>query len=369
MTAADGTADVTLPPGNYTVESDQPVVFQGKAWHWTQTLDIVAGRDAALELTGANAEATESVTTAAAAAAPPASDGAGILARFQGSVVTLWTATTRASGFVVDASGLVVTSQRVVGTATSIEVQLTPALKVAGSVIAAEPGRDVAVIRIDPSALASTPPVPLGCGAPAPALTERQEMFALGAPLREPKGAYSGRLGRVGPHALETDLDLPGGAAGGPAFTADGTFAGLTSIVDGSDERRPDFRVVRTGDVCAAIASAGRAAANASPPSGAHLPVEPATRHSRGRARGGGEDARRQPEPVSRGILGLRRVVHHSGPDLCVATSGAADEPAGARQQNPGARSVRGSTSAGADGVRPLVASISRIRRRCCSSG
>src|ERR1700730_16435817 len=39
VTALDGTADVRLRPGNYTVESDQPIAFQGKAYQWTKTLD------------------------------------------------------------------------------------------------------------------------------------------------------------------------------------------------------------------------------------------------------------------------------------------------------------------------------------------
>ena len=56
VTALDGTADVRLRPGNYTVESDRPVAFQGKAYQWTQIVDIVAGRDAVLELTADNAE-------------------------------------------------------------------------------------------------------------------------------------------------------------------------------------------------------------------------------------------------------------------------------------------------------------------------
>ena len=56
ITTLDGTADVRLRPGNYTVESDTPVNFNGKAYHWTQTLDVRAGRDTVLELTAANAE-------------------------------------------------------------------------------------------------------------------------------------------------------------------------------------------------------------------------------------------------------------------------------------------------------------------------
>src|ERR1700704_6396704 len=56
VTALDGTADVRLRPGNYTVESDRPVVFHGKAYQWTRDVDIVAGRDAVLELTADNAD-------------------------------------------------------------------------------------------------------------------------------------------------------------------------------------------------------------------------------------------------------------------------------------------------------------------------
>ena len=43
LTALDGTAEVRLRAGNYTVESDQPLIFQGKAYQWIQTLDIAAG--------------------------------------------------------------------------------------------------------------------------------------------------------------------------------------------------------------------------------------------------------------------------------------------------------------------------------------
>src|SRR5688500_16692458 len=38
VTAPDGTADVRLRPGNYTVESDRPVAFEGKGYQWTQRL-------------------------------------------------------------------------------------------------------------------------------------------------------------------------------------------------------------------------------------------------------------------------------------------------------------------------------------------
>ena len=56
VTAPDGTVDVRLRPGSYTVESDEPVTFDGKGYQWTQTVEITAGRDVVLELTAENAE-------------------------------------------------------------------------------------------------------------------------------------------------------------------------------------------------------------------------------------------------------------------------------------------------------------------------
>ena len=56
VTGLDGTVDVTLRPGNYTVESDRPVALGGKAYQWTQAVDVAAGRDTNLELTVGNAE-------------------------------------------------------------------------------------------------------------------------------------------------------------------------------------------------------------------------------------------------------------------------------------------------------------------------
>ena len=56
VTGADGTVDVKLRAGNYTVESERAVAFEGKTYEWVQLVDIVAGRDTVLELTPANAD-------------------------------------------------------------------------------------------------------------------------------------------------------------------------------------------------------------------------------------------------------------------------------------------------------------------------
>jgi S1-C subfamily serine protease len=272
VTALDGTADVRLRPGNYTVESDRPVVFHGHAYQWTQMVDIVAGRDAVLELTADNAEVEP-----ATSATPLEADPWFLLPQWQDSVVALWTPSTHASGFLIDARGLIATNQRVIGTATSVEVQLSPAIKVAANVLAADPVRDVAVLWIDPKVAASMRPVPLGCGPAArPPVVDGQELFTIGAPLREQKGMTSGTVSRVETHSIVSDFMLAPGSVGGPVFTAGGGVVGITSVVDDKNEsRRAAPRVVPIDDACDVVASAEKKMKDATPPDGTHLPVEP----------------------------------------------------------------------------------------------
>ncbi len=280
VTALDGTADVRLRPGNYTVESDQPVAFQGKAYQWIQTVDVAAGRDAVLELTSDNAEVEAVNPAATTSTTTPETDPSFLLPQWQQSVVALWTPSIRASGFLIDSKGLIATSQRIVGTATSVEVQLTPAVKVAASILATDPVRDVAVLWIDQKVVASIRPVPLGCEqAEKPIVADGQEILTIGAPLRGPKRLTSGRVSRVEPHAIVSDFILGRGSAGGPVFAAGGGVLGITTVNSEQDEKddgtRGYSRVVRIDDVCDVVASAEKTMKDAGPPNGTHLPVEP----------------------------------------------------------------------------------------------
>jgi len=277
VTAQDGTADLKLRPGNYTVESDHPVAFHGKAYQWTQMVDIVAGRDTVLELTAKNAEVVPVAPTTTTSGAASEADPSFLLPQWQDSVVGLWTPNTHASGFVIDANGLVATNQRVIGSATTVEVQLTPVTKVAASVLAADTQRDVAVLWIDPKVIASVRPVPLGCAQGVkPTVVEGKEIFTISAPLREQKSMSSGTASRVESHAIMSDIRLATGSEGGPVFTASGAVVGITSVVDDNDQRRHgDVRIVRTDDACEVVAAAEKKMKDAAPPNGTLLPVEP----------------------------------------------------------------------------------------------
>jgi Trypsin-like peptidase domain len=277
LTGLDGTTNVRLSPGNYTVESDQPLVFQGKAYHWRQTLDIVAGRDSALDLTLVNAVEDPIPPGTANADTPLATDTSLLLQQWLDSVVEVWTPTAHASGFLVDATGLIATNQRVVGDATSVEVQLPRSIKVAGTVVEADRQRDIAVVRIHPTVMASITPVPLGCPrSSTPPVARGQKIFSLEAPLRREKRWTPGTVSRVDAQAIASDLTLGTGGMGGPVFTASGDLVGLSSLPDERDEpRRGATRVVRIDGACELVAAAAKKLTDAPAPSATHLPVEP----------------------------------------------------------------------------------------------
>src|SRR5262245_11906752 len=178
FTTLAGTADVQLRPGRYVVESDQPMAFQGKSYEWSRRLEIVAGRDATLALTADNAS-VGALTAAAQSATASATDPSLLASEWQESVVALWTPTQHASGFVVDARGLIVTNQRVVGTATSAEVQFAQDIRVRATVLALDPERDVAILRVNPSLVSSLRPLPLGCGETKPSVANRQALYTV----------------------------------------------------------------------------------------------------------------------------------------------------------------------------------------------
>lgn len=280
VTARDGTAGLYLRPGRYIVESDQPVAFQGQAYRWIQTVDVVADHDMVLELTTDNARVgpvTASTLAATAGDAESEADPSVLLERWQDSVVGLWTPTAHASGFVIDQRGLIATSQRVIGTATLVEVQFTPTMKVAGTVLVADPVRDVAIVRVDPAAVASVSPVPLGCTAPATPLVDGEEVLTIGVPLRGAPDLSFGTLHRATARVIAADFSLRRISPGGPVFAADGGVVGIASIAGGNDERLDgDSPVVSLDDACAAVLSVESVMRDAAPPDGTHLPVEPA---------------------------------------------------------------------------------------------
>jgi hypothetical protein len=105
--------------------------------------------------------------------------------------------------------------------------------------------------------------------------TDDEKVFTIGYPMRAPKALISGTIPHADAHAPLTDLVVGDGGAGGPVFLADGSLAGLTSMVDDPDgRRREQTRIVPLSDLCEVVTAAAPRVAEA-PPAGVHLPIEP----------------------------------------------------------------------------------------------
>jgi hypothetical protein len=272
LTTLAGIADVSLRPGRYVVESDQPVAFNGNTYEWFQRIDILAGRDATLELTAGNATIGSS-TAGAASATPSDTDPSFLASQWRDTVVGLWTPTRHATGFVVDARGLIVTNQRVVGAAMAAEAQFTPELKVKATVLASDPTRDVAILWVNPSAVASLRPLPLGCGQTRPSVTNGQELYTIAAQISGQKRLTAGGVTGVGPRLLLSDLTLVRASAGGPVFSAGG-LVGFTTLDYRDPHDGSDARVVRIEQACEVIALAEKRMAETMAPDAMLLPVD-----------------------------------------------------------------------------------------------
>ncbi len=267
VTSLEGTVDVRLRPGNYTIESDEPLVYQGRSYQWRQILDVAAGRDTTLDFTAANAEIEETSRSPTMAAGQSPSE---LLMAWQGNVVNLWSDTARGAGFVLDRRGLILTNERVVGASEMVEVQFTATRKVAGRVLSSDHSKNVAVIWIDPSLVSALPPAKLGYKDSAPALAEGQDVFAVDASVLDQKTLASGRVIRVDVASIETDIRLDHNASGVPILAATGAIIGITSR---DESGREDG--VRIDEASAVIATAEKKMAAAAAPKATLLPVEP----------------------------------------------------------------------------------------------
>lgn len=274
VTGPDGSGTLTLPAGTYTVESEEPIAFSGRTYEWRQEVTVVAGQDTLLALTSANADVGDRLPEATASGVTRALDAWDLLLRWQDSVVRVWTPTLHASGVIVG-PGLVATAQRVVGIATTVEVQVSPTDKVAARVVATDAAREVAILAIPQALVDRRAELALGCEAAAAMLERGDRLSALSLPLRGQANTATGTVRRVKSGPLLAEFDYALGSVGGPVFASDGTMVGLTSVAEGGDDdARIETPIVSRAAICEAVTTARAARVETSTTA---LPVEPDT--------------------------------------------------------------------------------------------
>jgi serine protease Do len=151
------------------------------------------------------------------------------------------------SGFIYDASGLILTNYHVVEGGANLTVTLQDGRELAGRVVASDQEHDLAVIKIDATGL---PTVAVGTSA---SLKVGQLVVAIGSPLGTftdsvTSGILSAtgrsitvrdgstRQGRTMSNLLQTDAAINEGNSGGPLLDASGRVIGINTASASSAE-------------------------------------------------------------------------------------------------------------------------------------
>lgn len=274
VTGLDGKSSISVAPGDYLLESERPVDFQGKSYRWKVAVSLKAATTSSVELSVDNASVEALANTTAGAGA---SDLPALFRRWQGSVVTVWSETGRGTGFVIDKRGLILTNQHVVGVSEYAAIQFTDTIKVPAKIVARSSEKDIAILLVNPKHISDTEPVTLGFAVEGkPSAVEGEQVFTIGSPLHQRKIMTSGIVSKVEAKAIISDVNINHGNSGGPLFTMKGAVIGVTTFGDLSDQGGPGISgIVRIDEAKALIDNAMAAAS--SPPADGLLPVEPTT--------------------------------------------------------------------------------------------
>lgn len=133
------------------------------------------------------------------------------------------------SGFVIDASGLIVTNAHVVRGGDTVAVAFSDGDRVNGTVIKRDLVRDVALIRVDKTGLK---PLPIRRGEPV--LTEK--VYAIGSPFGLSQTVTEGivssyRRQQNGLDLIQATASISPGNSGGPLLDSSGNVIGISQFL------------------------------------------------------------------------------------------------------------------------------------------
>lgn len=151
-----------------------------------------------------------------------------IVSRSIASIVQIRTPEGRGTGFVVDASGLIVTNHHVVGSAYTVKTDLYDGSTHTAQVIKRDAGLDVALLRLEADAadLVSLPVCPVS-------VKVGEGVVAIGNPLAlsnsVTQGVVSGIRTRKSHALIQTDAAVNPGNSGGPLLNRHGAVIGIVT--------------------------------------------------------------------------------------------------------------------------------------------
>lgn len=271
-TGLDGSIETQLPPGKYIVASTKPAELGGKRFSWDTRITL-SGAEQNVDLTNDNAK-IEEISLPAASSPKGPGDLTELFKRLKNTVVTVKSDAGHGTGFFVDAKGLVLTNQHVVGDSEYLAVQFDREHKVAAKLVAANPEKDVALLWVNMAAFPNAAVAPLYRGKDGAPVQEGERVFTIGSPLTLDKIITTGIVSKVEAHTIMSDIRISPGSSGGPLFNGAGQVIGLTTF--GTQGGGGVSGIVRVEEALQLLEQ-NRAKAAGPLPSGTLLPVEPLT--------------------------------------------------------------------------------------------
>jgi len=265
-TRFDGGIEVALPPGRYRVRIDVPIEFQGKKFSWDVDFEIVSGSETVLELSNDNAQVEQGL--------PPVMEGAALYEEYKDGVFKVISDSGHGSGFLIDASGLVMTNHHVIVDAKYLAVKIDDEHKHQAVLLAEDAIKDVAILQVHPDVVRGLPILELADdGLEHPAVTVGETVLAIGSPLTAETILTSGLVSKVEPESIYSDVNINPGNSGGPLFNSRGQVVGITTFGLQAESGPGVSGITRIYVVRNVLEEARRMTGQVDPPGARALPV------------------------------------------------------------------------------------------------
>lgn len=165
------------------------------------------------------------------------------------------------------------TNQHVIGPSNLISVQFDAKRKVAATVLAFNPEKDVAVLWANPAAFPEMIVAPIAKSETGKeSVIEGERVFTIGSPLTQRKILTSGMASKVEARAIISDININHGNSGGPLFNSVGEVVGITTFRDTG----PGVAgIIRIEEALPILEQGRKKMGDATLPSARYLPVEP----------------------------------------------------------------------------------------------
>jgi S1-C subfamily serine protease len=270
-TKLDGKCETAVPAGRYELATPQPINLEGRLYKWSMEVSL-SGTQESIELTNDNAtvERVSSRSEDPANVSGGGSDLSLLFERLKRSTVTVRTDGYEGSGFLVDPAGLVVTNNHVVEFSRYLAVLFDQKHKVRARLLAANPGKDIAVLWVNLQAFPEAVIAPVVPSEAASQVVVGERVFTIGSPMGREKVLTTGVISKVEHTSIFSDININPGSSGGPLFNLRGVVTGITSA-----QMHLLASIIPIEDARPVIEQARHKLSGASPPSAELLPVEP----------------------------------------------------------------------------------------------